>query len=67
FASSDELDSNSSNSVEFDSTSSSSVEEIVSNKGPSKALLKWYEHETDEDEEVFWFKSQKTRETVLSQ
>nr|GEU97523.1 hypothetical protein [Tanacetum cinerariifolium] len=61
-----EADKDSSNSVEFDSTSSSSIEEIVSNKGPSKALLKWYEHETDEDEEVFWFKSQKTREMVLS-
>nr|GFB41381.1 hypothetical protein [Tanacetum cinerariifolium] len=52
----DELDSNSSSSDEFDSTSSSfttSVEEIVSSKGSSNGLLKWYEDQTDEEEEDF--------------
>nr|GEZ33669.1 hypothetical protein [Tanacetum cinerariifolium] len=55
----DELDSNSSSSDEFDSTSSSfttsstSVDEIVSSKVLSNGLLKWYEDETDEEEEDF--------------
>ncbi|GKE60187.1 hypothetical protein Tco_1510554 [Tanacetum coccineum] len=54
---SDELNSNSSSSDEFDSTSSSfanssnSVEKIVSNKGMSKELHKWYEDETDDEED----------------
>ncbi|GJT57939.1 hypothetical protein Tco_0992993 [Tanacetum coccineum] len=43
------------------------VEEIVSSKGPSKKFLKWYEDDTDEEEEEFWLKSQKTREMVVSQ
>ncbi|GJR06349.1 hypothetical protein Tco_0529333 [Tanacetum coccineum] len=52
FPSSDELDSYSSSSDdsdESDSTSSSSLEKIISNKGPSKELLKWYEDEKDEE------------------
>ncbi|GJZ93792.1 hypothetical protein Tco_0665995, partial [Tanacetum coccineum] len=42
----------SSSSDEFDeSNSSGSLEKIVSHKGPSKDLKKWYEDEEDKDEE----------------
>ncbi|GJX62938.1 hypothetical protein Tco_0295838 [Tanacetum coccineum] len=54
FPSSDELDSYSSSfddSDESDSTSLSSLEKIVSNKGQSKDLQKWYEDEDEKDEE----------------
>ncbi|GKD61941.1 hypothetical protein Tco_1299450 [Tanacetum coccineum] len=60
FLSSDELGSYLLNSNEFDSSDesgsleksvSSSLNKSVSQKGPSKDLLKWYEDEKNEDEE----------------
>ncbi|GJU10679.1 hypothetical protein Tco_1133075 [Tanacetum coccineum] len=50
-----------SNSDEFDSSFSSSVEEIVSSKGLSKAFLIWYDDETGEDIEEFYFKKPKNK------
>ncbi|GJZ42933.1 hypothetical protein Tco_0590188 [Tanacetum coccineum] len=35
------------------------VKEIVSSKGPSNKFLKWYEDDTYEEEEEFWFKKPK--------
>ncbi|GJV44953.1 hypothetical protein Tco_1429489 [Tanacetum coccineum] len=52
FPSSDELDSysaSSDDSDEYDSTGS--LEKIVSHKGPSKDLQKWYKDEEEKDEE----------------
>ncbi|GJU27836.1 hypothetical protein Tco_1166457 [Tanacetum coccineum] len=46
-------------SDELDSSSSSFVEEIVSSKGPPKALLKWYDDATDEDIEEFFYEAKK--------
>ncbi|GJS39240.1 ribonuclease H-like domain-containing protein, partial [Tanacetum coccineum] len=54
----------SSSSHEFDSSFSSYVKEIVSSKGPSNSLLKWYDGETNEDIKEFYVK--KPKEAALS-
>ncbi|GJU08580.1 hypothetical protein Tco_1125010 [Tanacetum coccineum] len=52
FPSSDELDSYSASSDDSDeSDSTGSLDKIVSHKGPSKDLQKWYKDKEEKDEE----------------